>query len=109
MLKIAFIPIFLIYLFRIWLADSMYGKMVVGDGGLKKRRAIALDVEPSLRAICRSEQFRTQTDRPGSRFYHYLRNASLDSFSASNIFDRHCEILQEVDKKYVCNVLSYNF
>lgn len=67
-------------------------------GGAMRKRGIALDVEPLLRTICRSERVRTQTERRSSRFYHYLRSAATNSFS-TDIFDRHCRVFQEETKK----------
>lgn len=59
------------------------------------RRARYLDYEPSLRSICRSEQIRSTLERKSTRFYHYLRNYSLNlpSFSTAH-FDRACETFQ---------------
>lgn len=63
---------------------------------LRSSRSLALDYEPSLRSICRSEKIRSTCERRGSRFYHYLRNScvNLGSFSMEN-FDIACEIFSD--------------
>lgn len=64
-------------------------------------RVVRVDTEPMLRSICRSERARTQAERNGRRFYHYLRNTALGtggqghSFGAAETFDRYCEIFAE--------------
>ncbi|XP_037906727.1 ATPase family AAA domain-containing protein 5 [Hermetia illucens] len=61
---------------------------------VRSNRSIDLDYEPVLRSICRSEKARSQVERRGSRFYHYLRNicTSTNNFS-TNEFDRTCSVL----------------
>ncbi|XP_055911489.1 enhanced level of genomic instability 1 [Eupeodes corollae] len=63
---------------------------------LRSTRSLALDYEPSLRSICRSEKSRLSNDRRGSRFYHYLRNScvNLGSYSLDN-FENACDILND--------------
>ncbi|ALC43926.1 CG16838 [Drosophila busckii] len=62
---------------------------------LRSSSARALDYEPALRAICRSEQQRAGLERRSTRFYHYLRNhATGNSFSTEH-FDVACNVLQE--------------
>ncbi|XP_055842014.1 enhanced level of genomic instability 1 [Episyrphus balteatus] len=64
---------------------------------LRSSRSLALDYEPSLRSICRSEKNRSNCERRGSRFYHYLRNScvNLGSFSTADNFERACDILND--------------
>ncbi|XP_034482896.1 ATPase family AAA domain-containing protein 5 [Drosophila innubila] len=57
----------------------------------------ALDYEPTLRSICRSEKQRAGLERRSSRFYHYLRNCvanNVTSFS-TELYDVACNVLQE--------------
>ncbi|XP_017469798.1 PREDICTED: ATPase family AAA domain-containing protein 5 isoform X1 [Rhagoletis zephyria] len=63
--------------------------------GSRSQRTRALDVEPALRAICRSEKQRAMQERRSTRFYHYLRHsaANVSSFSTEP-FDNACSILQ---------------
>ncbi|XP_053952549.1 enhanced level of genomic instability 1 isoform X1 [Anastrepha ludens] len=60
------------------------------------QRMRALDVEPALRAICRSEKQRAMQERRSTRFYHYLRYCAVNvsSFSTEP-FDKACSILRD--------------
>lgn len=55
-------------------------KLTLADGlanvVLRNRNSLALDFEPTLRSICRSEKLRAAEERRSTRFYHYLRNSS---------------------------------
>ncbi|XP_049544484.1 ATPase family AAA domain-containing protein 5 [Anopheles darlingi] len=50
----------------------------IGVSGIRSR-ITSCDYEPFLRQICRHERDRSQQERRGSRFYHYLRNHALIS------------------------------
>lgn len=67
---------------------------------LRSYRARNLDYEPSLRAICRSEKIRSTLERRSTRFYHYLRNYSVNvcNFSTTQ-FDQACEAFQLNDNE----------
>ncbi|XP_064541637.1 enhanced level of genomic instability 1 [Drosophila montana] len=62
--------------------------------------ARALDYEPAMRAICRSEKQRAGLERRSSRFYHYLRNHAVNgvtSFS-TDLYEAACQVLQEEEQ-----------
>ena len=68
----------------------------LGSYALRSNRQRALEFEPTLRTICRSEQLRSTLERRSTRFYHYLRNCSVNMSSFSmEPFDKACIILQE--------------
>lgn len=57
---------------------------------------VSVDYEPCLRAICRSELFRQEGERKGSRFYHHLRFMSKSFSGVCNEFQKRvCTIFQE--------------
>uniref|UniRef100_A0A6P4E1I0 ATPase family AAA domain-containing protein 5 isoform X1 n=2 Tax=Drosophila rhopaloa TaxID=1041015 RepID=A0A6P4E1I0_DRORH len=67
----------------------------LGNGILRSTSSKALDFEPTLRNICRSEKERAGQERKSSRFYHYLRNhtANVTSFTME-CFDAACSVFQ---------------
>ncbi|XP_023304605.2 ATPase family AAA domain-containing protein 5 isoform X1 [Lucilia cuprina] len=67
----------------------------LGSMQLRSNRALNLDYEPALRSICRSEKIRSTLERRSTRFYHYLRNYSVNvcNFSTTH-FDLACEAFQ---------------
>ncbi|KAH8295694.1 hypothetical protein KR018_004061 [Drosophila ironensis] len=68
----------------------------LGNGLLRSSSSKALDFEPSLRAICRSEKERVGLERKSSRFYHYLRNHTVNVTNfAMDVFDDACSAFQE--------------
>lgn len=70
----------------------------LGSYVLRSERQRSLDFEPTLRTICRSEQYRATLERRSTRFYHYLRNCSVNMSSFSmEPFDKACDILQETE------------
>ncbi|XP_034111363.1 enhanced level of genomic instability 1 isoform X1 [Drosophila albomicans] len=76
---------------RICLADQL------GSYCMRSSSSRALDYEPALRSICRSEKQRAGLERRSSRFYHYLRNCTVNSVSnfATELYDAACEVLLE--------------
>ncbi|XP_065360306.1 enhanced level of genomic instability 1 [Calliphora vicina] len=70
----------------------------LGSMQLRSNRARNLDYEPSLRYICRSEKLRSTLERRSTRFYHYLRNYSINvcNFSTAH-FDQACEVFRITD------------
>ncbi|KAM7355235.1 enhanced level of genomic instability 1 isoform 2-T3 [Cochliomyia hominivorax] len=70
----------------------------LGNMQLRSNRARNLDYEPSLRAICRSEKIRSTLERRSTRFYHYLRNYSINvcNFSTTH-YDQACEVFQVIE------------
>ncbi|KAH8256181.1 hypothetical protein KR026_010024 [Drosophila bipectinata] len=71
----------------------------LGNGLIRSSSAKALDFEPCLRSICRSEKERAGQERRSSRFYHYLRNHTVNvtSFSLES-FDAVCSVFQEEEE-----------
>ncbi|XP_022215326.2 ATPase family AAA domain-containing protein 5 isoform X2 [Drosophila obscura] len=68
----------------------------LGIGQLRSAASKALDYEPVLRSICRSERERVGQERKSSRFYHYLRNHTVNVTSfAMDSFDSACSVFQE--------------
>ncbi|KAH8350939.1 hypothetical protein KR067_006629, partial [Drosophila pandora] len=68
----------------------------LGNGLIRSTSAKALDFEPCLRSICRSEKERAGQERKSSRFYHYLRNHTVNVTSFSlEAFDGVCSVFQE--------------
>ncbi|XP_073843437.1 enhanced level of genomic instability 1 [Musca autumnalis] len=67
----------------------------MGTMQLRSKRVRNLDLEPSLRNICRSEKIRSTQERRSTRFYHYLRTYAVNvcNFSTTN-FDQACEVFQ---------------
>ncbi|XP_039486082.1 ATPase family AAA domain-containing protein 5 isoform X2 [Drosophila santomea] len=67
----------------------------LGHGILRSGSAKSLDFEPTLRSICRSEKERAGLERKSSRFYHYLRNHTVNvtSFTMEH-FDAACSTFQ---------------
>lgn len=64
------------------------------------QRTRALDVEPALRAICRSEKLRATHERRSTRFYHYLRHSAINvSNFSTKPFDNACTILVDVSQE----------
>ncbi|XP_028896105.2 enhanced level of genomic instability 1 isoform X1 [Zeugodacus cucurbitae] len=62
----------------------------------RSQRTRALDVEPTLRAICRSEKQRATLERRSTRFYHYLRHSAINvSNFSTKPFDNACTILSD--------------
>lgn len=63
---------------------------------VRTQRTCSLDFEPALRSICRSEKLRSTLERRSTRFYHYLRNGSVNlcNFSTEH-FDNACSILYD--------------
>ncbi|KAL7733559.1 hypothetical protein ACLKA6_005028 [Drosophila palustris] len=62
----------------------------------------ALDYEPTLRSICRSEKQRAGLERRSSRFYHYLRNCMVNNVVTSfstELYDVACNVLQEGEEE----------
>ncbi|XP_067645884.1 enhanced level of genomic instability 1 isoform X2 [Eurosta solidaginis] len=75
------------------LCDYMNSSNIMSSRSQRKR---ALDVEPALRAICRSEKQRAMQERRSTRFYHYLRHsAAITSNFSMEAFDEACSVLQE--------------
>ncbi|KAH8392029.1 hypothetical protein KR200_004158 [Drosophila serrata] len=67
----------------------------LGNGIMRSASAKALDFEPNLRSICRSERMRAGQERKSSRFYHYLRNHTVNVTSfAMEYFDAACGVFQ---------------
>ncbi|XP_070141733.1 enhanced level of genomic instability 1 isoform X1 [Drosophila kikkawai] len=67
----------------------------LGNGIMRSASAKALDFEPNLRSICRSERERAGQERKSSRFYHYLRNHTVNVTSfAMEYFDTACGVFQ---------------
>ncbi|BFF99776.1 ATPase family AAA domain-containing protein 5 [Drosophila madeirensis] len=68
----------------------------LGIGQLRSASSKALDYEPVLRSICRSEKERVGQERKSSRFYHYLRNHTVNVTTfAMDSFDSACSVFQE--------------
>ncbi|TMW52807.1 hypothetical protein DOY81_002141 [Sarcophaga bullata] len=67
----------------------------LGTMQTRSNRARSLDYEPCLRSICRSEKTRSTLERRSTRFYHYLRNYTINvsNFSTTH-FDLACETFQ---------------
>ena len=64
-------------------------------------RVVSLDYLPSVRAICRAEEFRANmNNKRGSRFFHYLHSLKVPSTSLrSNILTAACRIMHDkIDK-----------
>ncbi|CAD7003734.1 ATPase family AAA domain-containing protein 5 isoform X2 [Ceratitis capitata] len=60
----------------------------------RSQRTRAMDLEPALRAICRSEKHRAMQERRSTRFYHYLRHSAINASSFSTeLFGNACSIL----------------
>ncbi|KAH8365486.1 hypothetical protein KR093_001268 [Drosophila rubida] len=76
---------------RVCLADQL------GSYCMRSSSSRALDYEPALRSICRSEKQRAGLERRSSRFYHYLRNCTVNNASnfATDLYDAACDVLQE--------------
>ncbi|KAH8302501.1 hypothetical protein KR044_007501 [Drosophila immigrans] len=76
---------------RICLADQLGGYC------MRSSSARALDYEPVMRSICRSEKLRAGLERRSSRFYHYLRNCTANNVSsfATELYDAACGVLQD--------------
>ncbi|XP_018803808.1 PREDICTED: ATPase family AAA domain-containing protein 5 isoform X2 [Bactrocera latifrons] len=75
---------------RLSLCDYMNSTAVSS----RSQRTRALDVEPALRAICRSEKQRATHERRSTRFYHYLRHSAINVSNFSTTpFDNACTIL----------------
>ncbi|EDW30443.1 GL17833 [Drosophila persimilis] len=69
----------------------------LGIGQLRSASSKALDYEPVLRSICRSEKERVGQERKSSRFYHYLRNHTVNvSNFATDTFDSACSVFQDI-------------
>lgn len=70
----------------------------LGTMQTRSNRARSLDYEPCLRSICRSEKTRSTLERRSTRFYHYLRNYTINvsNFSTTH-FDLACETFQTTD------------
>ncbi|KAH8257339.1 hypothetical protein KR038_007431 [Drosophila bunnanda] len=67
----------------------------LGNGIMRSASAKALDFEPNLRSICRSERERSGQERKSCRFYHYLRNHTVNVTSfAMEYFDAACGVFQ---------------
>lgn len=67
----------------------------------RSQRTRALDVEPALRAICRSEKQRAMHERRSTRFYHYLRHSAINVSNFSTTpFDNACAILLDASPEY---------
>ncbi|XP_070071377.1 enhanced level of genomic instability 1 isoform X2 [Drosophila takahashii] len=67
----------------------------LGNGLLRSSSAKSLDFEPTLRSICRSEKERAGQERKSSRFYHYLRNHTVNVTSFTmEYFDAACSTFQ---------------
>nr|NP_996103.1 enhanced level of genomic instability 1, isoform C [Drosophila melanogaster]Q86BP6.1 RecName: Full=Enhanced level of genomic instability 1 [Drosophila melanogaster]AAN11762.2 enhanced level of genomic instability 1, isoform C [Drosophila melanogaster] len=67
----------------------------LGNGVLRSDSAKSLDFEPALRSICRSEKERAGLERKSSRFYHYLRNHTVNVTSfTTDYFDTACSTFQ---------------
>ncbi|EDV95701.1 uncharacterized protein LOC6557943 [Drosophila grimshawi] len=67
----------------------------LGSCCLRTSGARYLDFEPAMRAICRSEKQRAGLERRSSRFYHYLRNHTVNNVSnfSTDLFDAACHVL----------------
>ncbi|XP_055387137.1 enhanced level of genomic instability 1 [Condylostylus longicornis] len=74
----------------------------ISPGNQRSKRSIALDFEPMLRSICRSEKSKSNQKRVGTRYYHYLRNIAfnLNSFSLQ-LFDDVCPIFVDDQEKFI--------
>ncbi|KAH8364813.1 hypothetical protein KR084_012089 [Drosophila pseudotakahashii] len=67
----------------------------LGNGLIRSSSAKSLDFEPTLRSICRSEKERAGQERKSSRFYHYLRNHTVNVTSFTmEYFDAACSTFQ---------------
>ncbi|XP_017081070.1 ATPase family AAA domain-containing protein 5 [Drosophila eugracilis] len=67
----------------------------LGNGLLRSDSVKSLDFEPTLRSICRSEKERAGLERKSSRFYHYLRNHTVNVTSFTmEYFDAACSTFQ---------------
>lgn len=88
---------FLIFMNRKSLSMDVLSTNIVAS----TKRSIYLDIEPCLRTICRTEKLRTQTERRGSRFYHYLRHMKVSGNIAqsfnTNIFDEYSTVFENLD------------
>lgn len=63
--------------------------------GLYSSRSLQLDYEPCLRAICRSEFKRAQSERSCTRFYHYLQAYTKNMYtSCKDMYQESCLVLQ---------------
>ncbi|XP_017043068.1 ATPase family AAA domain-containing protein 5 isoform X2 [Drosophila ficusphila] len=72
----------------------------LGNGVMRSESAKALDFEPTLRSICRSEKERAGQERKSSRFYHYLRNHTVNVTSfTTEYFDAACSTFQTTTSK----------
>ncbi|KAM8710959.1 hypothetical protein ACLKA7_017572 [Drosophila subpalustris] len=82
---------------RINLTDQL------GSFCVRTSAARALDYEPTLRSICRSERQRAGLERRSSRFYHYLRNCMANNVVGSSfsteLYDVACNVLQEEEEE----------
>nr|XP_036220157.1 ATPase family AAA domain-containing protein 5 isoform X2 [Bactrocera oleae]XP_036220158.1 ATPase family AAA domain-containing protein 5 isoform X2 [Bactrocera oleae] len=82
---------------RLSLCDYMNNTAV----SFRSQRTRALDVEPALRAICRSEKQRATHERRSTRFYHYLRHSAINVSNFSTTpFDNACAILLDASPEY---------
>uniref|UniRef100_A0A1A9WGH6 AAA+ ATPase domain-containing protein n=1 Tax=Glossina brevipalpis TaxID=37001 RepID=A0A1A9WGH6_9MUSC len=71
----------------------------LGPDQFRNMRARYLDYEPCLRSICRSEKLRATTERRSTRFYHYLRNYTVNVTNFSNAhFEEACDVFQDAAK-----------
>jgi len=69
----------------------------LGNGVMRSASAKSLDFEPTLRSICRSEKERAGQERKSSRFYHYLRNHTVNVTSFTmEYFDAACSSFQTI-------------
>ncbi|XP_017127802.1 ATPase family AAA domain-containing protein 5 isoform X1 [Drosophila elegans] len=68
----------------------------LGNALIRSTSAKSLDFEPTLRSICRSEKERAGQERKSSRFYHYLRNYTVNVTNfAMEHFDAACTAFQD--------------
>lgn len=80
----------ILFVFRKTISEHL-GNYLIRSSSVK-----ALDLEPCLRSICRSEKERAGQERKSSRFYHYLRNHTVNMTSFSlEAFDGVCSVFQE--------------
>lgn len=72
----------------------------LGPDQFRNMRARYLDYEPSLRSICRSEKLRASAERRSTRFYHYLRNYTVNVSNFSNAhFEKACDVFQDTARE----------
>uniref|UniRef100_A0A1B0C5X2 ATPase family AAA domain-containing protein 5 n=1 Tax=Glossina palpalis gambiensis TaxID=67801 RepID=A0A1B0C5X2_9MUSC len=72
----------------------------LGPDQFRNIRARYLDYEPSLRSICRSEKLRASAERRSTRFYHYLRNYTVNVSNFSNAyFEKACDVFQDTARE----------